>query len=100
MPPRKSRTVTFLLCLFFGALGVHRFYVGKVWTGVLYLLTGGLFAIGAIIDLIRIGLGFFTDSDKQSLSAWTPFGCIVAIIGLLIASGSGVLILLATLLKR
>jgi len=89
MPPRKSRTITFLLCAFFGVLGVHRFYVGKAGTGVLYLFTGGLLTIGALVDLIRIGLGSFTDSNDQSLSEWTPLGCLAAIIGFLIAAAIG-----------
>lgn len=42
-----------LACLF-GACGVHRFYLGKKWTGLLYLLTFGLFGVGQIIDLVRM----------------------------------------------
>ncbi|MBQ3755018.1 MAG: TM2 domain-containing protein, partial [Clostridia bacterium] len=38
----KSRLVATLLCFFLGGLGIHRFYVGKVGTGILYLFTGGL----------------------------------------------------------
>jgi len=37
----KSRLVALLLCFFFGILGAHRFYVGKIGTGVLMLLTLG-----------------------------------------------------------
>lgn len=91
----KSRTVTFLLCLFFGALGIHRFYVGKAGTGVIYLLTGGLLMIGVVVDLIRISFGLFSDSAGNSLSEWTPIGCVMALIGILIASGAGVIGFLA-----
>jgi len=40
----------------FGALGFHRFYLGKIGTGLLYLITGGLFGIGSIYDLITLPL--------------------------------------------
>lgn len=50
----KSKWVAFFLCLFLGILGAHKFYEGKIGMGILYLLTGGLFIIGVIIDLIAI----------------------------------------------
>ncbi len=58
----KNRAVAALLCFFFGFLGVHRFYVGKIGTGLLWLFTGGCFGIGALIDFIFIICGSFTDS--------------------------------------
>jgi TM2 domain-containing membrane protein YozV len=59
----KSKLLTALLCLFLGYLGIHRFYVGKVGTGILWLVTGGIAGIGVIVDFIMILLGSFTDSD-------------------------------------
>lgn len=52
----KSTETAYILCCagFFGVAGVHRFYLGKYGTGVLYLFTFGLFGIGSIIDLFRI----------------------------------------------
>ena len=43
-------TVTWLLLVFLGPLGLHRFYLGKPWTGLLFLLTCGIFLIGVIYD--------------------------------------------------
>lgn len=50
----KNKWISFLLCLFLGAIGAHKFYEGKIGMGILYLFTGGLFIIGIIIDLIAI----------------------------------------------
>ena len=58
----KSRTIALLLCIFLGEFGIHRFYVGKIGTGLLYLFTAGLCGIGWIIDIIKICLGTFTDN--------------------------------------
>ncbi len=63
----KSKTVALLLAIFLGYLGIHRFYVGKVGTGLLYLFTGGLFGIGYIIDIISLILGNFKDSKGVKL---------------------------------
>ena len=48
----KNKWVAFFLCLFLGFLGAHKFYEGKIGTGILYLLTVGLIGIGWIIDII------------------------------------------------
>lgn len=64
---KKSKTAALLLCIFLGYLGVHRFYVGKIGTGVLYLLTGGLVGIGWIVDIITIAAGSFKDQFNLPL---------------------------------
>ena len=57
----RSRWFAFVLCLFLGPLGIHRFYVGKVGTGLLYLCTGGFFGIGWVLDCFRLLFGWFRD---------------------------------------
>ncbi|MDR2211419.1 MAG: TM2 domain-containing protein [Spirochaetaceae bacterium] len=42
-------------CSFFGIAGFHRFYLGKIGTGLLWLCTGGLFGFGAIYDFFTLG---------------------------------------------
>lgn len=64
----KSKTVAGLLCFFLGVLGIHRFYVGKVGSGVLWLLTGGLFGIGTLVDFFLIIFGGFYDSNNNVLN--------------------------------
>ena len=50
----KNKWVAFLLCLFLGMLGAHKFYEGKIGMGIVYLFTGGLFGIGWLIDCIAL----------------------------------------------
>ncbi len=50
----RNKWVAFVLCLLLGYVGAHKFYEGKAGMGILYILTGGLFGIGVIIDLIVI----------------------------------------------
>jgi TM2 domain-containing membrane protein YozV len=49
-PGAISHNVTWVLLTFLGVFGIHRFYMGKYLTGIIYLLTGGLFAIGVLYD--------------------------------------------------
>jgi TM2 domain-containing membrane protein YozV len=53
----KSQLVALILVFFLGWLGIHRFYLGYTGLGILYLLTGGIFGIGVIVDFVRIILG-------------------------------------------
>ena len=49
-----KKWVAFFLCLFLGFLGAHKFYEGKIGTGLLYMFTLGAFLIGWIVDIFNI----------------------------------------------
>jgi TM2 domain-containing membrane protein YozV len=50
----RSLGLAYVLWFFFGLLGIHQFYLGKVGRGILYLLTGGVLGIGWLIDLFTL----------------------------------------------
>lgn len=81
----KSAVTALLLCLFLGSLGVHRFYVGKIGTGILMLLTAGGFGIWTLIDLIRIACCDFKDNKGRYLiftrGPASPLKLILIIVG-------------------
>lgn len=52
-----SQVAALLLCFFLGALGIHRFYLGDTWQGIVQLLTLGGFYIWSFIDFIMICTG-------------------------------------------
>ena len=72
----KSRLVALLLCFFLGTLGIHRFYVGKIGTGILMIITLGLFGIWTFIDLIIIIVGAFKDKQGLRVFRWVEPGAI------------------------
>ena len=76
MPAMASATdkrilPAFLLCFFVGLFGAHRFYVGKVGTGIAQILTIGGLGIWTLIDLIMILTGSFTDKNGARIREWT-----------------------------
>ena len=79
----KSVAVTYLLWFVggFGVLGLHRFYLGRWVSGLIWLLTGGLFFIGALVDLFLIPGQVQVENLSQQLlrqamapgsGAWEP----------------------------
>lgn len=66
----KSRTAAALLCWFLGFIGVHRFYVGKIGTGVAQIFTLGGLGIWILIDFIWILTGTWKDKEQRILANW------------------------------
>ena len=60
----------FLLCFFLGFFGAHRFYVGKIGTAIVQILTLGGLGIWALIDFIMIIAGKFTDKEGNKITEW------------------------------
>ena len=65
----KDFVVTLLLCVLLGGLGIHRFYVGKIGTGILMIITFGGLGIWYIVDIIMIATGKFKDKGGLPITS-------------------------------
>ena len=65
--PHKSKSTALLLAIFGGWCGLHRFYVGKVGTGLIWLFTFGFGFFGWGIDVLTILFGSFRDKNGYPL---------------------------------
>ena len=65
----KGFVPTILLCFFLGTFGIHRFYVGKIGTGIAQLLTLGGLGIWALVDFIMVVTGNFKDGQGLPIKA-------------------------------
>lgn len=96
----KSKLVSTLLNGFLGCWGIHRFYLGKIGTGIIWLLTCGCCGVGTIIDMYKHAKNTMTDKNGQPLKAddcpnWLPwlffgleiFGIVCAILMLVLGGG-------------
>jgi len=65
----KSKGTAYLLWFigFFGCLGLHHFYLGKVGKGIIWLITGGIFGLGSLIDLFTLGSAVDNKNTKEEL---------------------------------
>tara|TARA_B110000977_G_scaffold155443_1_gene197716 strand:- start:331 stop:555 length:225 start_codon:yes stop_codon:yes gene_type:complete len=68
MKSEKTFIATLILAVLLGTIGVHRFYVGKIGTGVLMLLTAGGLGIWWIIDIIMIATSNFKDKQDKTIT--------------------------------
>lgn len=67
----KLRLGALLFCVFLGVFGAHRFYVGKIGTGILTIVTlGGVCGIWPFVDLILIIIGSFRDKQGRRVLKW------------------------------
>jgi len=66
----KSRLVTTLLAFFLGEFGAHRFYLGKIGTGIAMLLTLGGLGIWALVDFIFAVAGIMKDKEGRIIKNW------------------------------
>ena len=60
---RKSQVTALILCFFLGDLGIHRFYLGYTWQGIVQLLTLGGCGVWTLIDFVRICMGRLQPKD-------------------------------------
>ena len=65
----RNFVVAVLLCLFFGSMGIHRFYAGRIGSGVAMLLTLGGLGVWTLVDFIMLVCGSFKDRDGKSIKS-------------------------------
>lgn len=66
----KSQTIAFILCWLLGSFGIHRFYLGYTWQGIVQLLTVGGCGIWVLIDFVRIILGDLKPNGSEYAKKW------------------------------
>ncbi len=67
---RRSLLIAYVLWFFFGLLGIHRFYLGRWITGLIWLATGGLLGVGWLVDALLTY--FMVQDENESCAYWHP----------------------------
>ncbi len=89
--PQKSFVVTWLLSLLLGTFGIDRFYLGKIGTGILKLITLGGFGLWTLIDLIITLVGAQRDKLGRSLEGYDQYKVLAIIVTIvLVVLGAGI----------
>jgi TM2 domain-containing membrane protein YozV len=88
---QKSFLVAWLLSLLLGFFGADRFYLGKIWTGVLKLVTLGGLGIWWLVDLILILGGAGRDANNQPLDGAKQYEAVAWIVSAVVVVGLGAL---------
>ena len=65
-PKFLSALIKLIVCIFLGEFGIHRFLEKKIFTGIIYLFTFGLFGIGWFVDIVRCGIDLAQETVKFS----------------------------------
>lgn len=68
----KSRGIALILAIALGVVGAHRYYVGKIGTGILMLCTLGGLGIWYLVDVVMIASGGFRDAEGRRVLRWDP----------------------------
>ena len=66
----KSRLATTLFAFFLGEIGIHRFYLGKIGTAILMIITLGGLGVWAFIDFIMAVAGIMKDKEGRVIKNW------------------------------
>lgn len=85
--PQKSFLTTWLLSLFLGSLGVDRFYLGKIGTGIAKLLTLGGLGVWSLVDLIITLAGKQTDKNRQPLAGYLQHKVLAIVVSAVLVVG-------------
>lgn len=70
MRKRRSLIIAYLLWFFLGIFGIHRFYLGRPISGVIYFLTGGLLGVGWLVDIVLTA--FMVEDENHALKYGYP----------------------------